>query len=315
MDLTDKKIIAELDANPKIPLTQLAKRLRISQQVADYRVKRLFKEKTILKLTPIINLKALGYQEYRLFFTFNALKQFTTKDIFSYLQKQKGIYWSARVGGRYDLVVVLWVEEFAGFDLFVHNLNNQFPGLLKGYKACYVLNHHIFRHKYLCHDYSQLEYNYNDKKQEIDELDYDILQRIKNDCRVPALSIALEKKISYKTVIHRIKSMEAQKVILGYRMYFKSAEELRRSAYIVLFSFKNYSQQNEKDFFSYVKHLDDITQAMRLFGLWDSFLNVRSPTNENVQEMVIQLRDKFDIIDEYEIIPVFEDLAIDLLPL
>ena len=54
MNKIDQKILRELENNPKLPLTTLAKKLRISPQVADYRVKRMLKEKTILKFTPLI---------------------------------------------------------------------------------------------------------------------------------------------------------------------------------------------------------------------------------------------------------------------
>ena len=44
MDKIDIKLLAELDQDPKIPTNKLAKRLKISQQVASYRLKRLLKQ-------------------------------------------------------------------------------------------------------------------------------------------------------------------------------------------------------------------------------------------------------------------------------
>jgi DNA-binding Lrp family transcriptional regulator len=57
------------------------------------------------------------------------------------------------------------------------------------------------------------------------------------------------------------------------------------------------------------------TQVVRLFGIWNLFIHLRSENNEEVQKILIDLRDKFEIIDNYEIIPIFEDISINLMPL
>lgn len=312
MDKIDKKLFKELDINPKTPLSRLGRKLRISQQVANYRLKRLFKEKHITKLGTIINLKALRQEHYRVFFTFNSRKQYSDDRLFSYLKNKKGVYWAARIGGKYDLLIVLFVFDFEEFDKFIDDFNHNFPGLIKDYKSCYVLDHYIYRHKYFSKNYSRINYGYNDKIIDIDDLDYYILNKIKDDCRISSLDISRGKDVSYKTIINRIKSMEKNKVILGYRMFVKSKDY---KPFIVLFSFKNYSRATEKKLLSYLKQNDNITQVVRLFGLWNLFIHVRIEDNEKLQNLIIVLRDKYDIIDNYEIIPVFEDVSINLLPL
>ncbi|MBI5881202.1 Lrp/AsnC family transcriptional regulator [archaeon] len=311
MDKTDERMIAELDVDPRMAVSQLAKKLRISQQVADYRLKRLFKEGQITKLGAIINLKSLGLEHYRVFFTFNAKKDIQEKQVFDFLRQKSGVYWAARIGGKYDLVVVLFVRDFEAFDNFIDGFNTQFPGLIKDYKSCYVINHWIYRHKQLSKGRSELSYGYNDKLVGIDELDRQILSRIKDDCRLPALELAKGKDVSYKTIINRIKSLEQKKVILGYRMFLKSEQQ---KPFVVLLSFKDYSRKSEKLLLSYLAENDNITQTVRLFGIWDLFLHIRIEDNERLQQLIIDLRDKFSIIDNYEIIPVFEDISINLLP-
>src|SRR3989338_7243217 len=110
-DKIDQKLFAELDHNPTIPITTLAKKVKISQQAASYRLERLQTNKTISKFGTIINLKAIGLEHYRIFFTFNATK-YKTDDIFSYLKHQPSTYWTARIGGKYDLLLVLFVKDF-----------------------------------------------------------------------------------------------------------------------------------------------------------------------------------------------------------
>lgn len=311
MDKIDQKIFKELDINSKISLSRLARKLKISQQVAAYRLKRMLDQKLITKLATIINLKALGLEHYRIFFTFNAKKEYSNKKLFDYLKSKKGIYWAARIGGKYDLHLVLFVRDFEEFDKFVDDFNKAFPGLIKDYKSSYVVDHRIYRHKYSSGDYSAIEYGYDDKLRNIDKLDYYILSKLKDNCRLSALELSKEKKVSYKTIINRIKRLEKDRVILGYRAYLKAVKE---KPFIVLFSFKNYSRKTERSLIAYLARKNNVTQTLRMFGVWALYLHVRIEDNEKLQNLIIDLRDRFDIIDDYEIIPVFEDISINLLP-
>ena len=318
MDRLDQKLLKELDINPRIPLSRLGRKLRVSQQVIDYRLKRMFEQGSVTKLATIINLKALWLEHYRIFFTFHSKKEFSSSEVFYYLKSRKGVYWAARIGGRYDLLVVLFVRDFEGFDRAIEEFYSRFPGLIKDYKACYVTEHKIYTHKFLSNEaaHSGISYGYNDKPAEIDELDKTILHKIKDNCRLSALEISRVlpegKGVTYKTIINRIRTMEKNKVILGYRPFISSSEH---RPFVVLLSFKNYSRKEEKQLIEYLGSRKEATQIARLFGTWNLFIHVRIKDNERLQELLIELRDKFGIIDEHEIIPVFEDIAINLMPM
>ncbi|HLD04921.1 MAG TPA: Lrp/AsnC family transcriptional regulator [Candidatus Nanoarchaeia archaeon] len=310
MDKIDQKLLTELDKDPKIPLTQLAKKLLISQQVADYRMKRLIKQGVIVKFAAIINLKSLRQEHYRIFFRFNA--KFDINEVFSYLKNQKEVYWTARIGGRYDLLLTLFVFDFAAFDQFIGRFNQEFPGLIRDITSCYVLNHCFYNHKFLSKEFIQIEYGYNDPSIELDELDQYILRKIKDNCRVAALELARERGTTYKTILNRIKALEKNKVILGYRLFIKSKDHL---PFIVLFSFKEYATNKEKELINYLARKEEVTQSLRIFGVWNLLIHVRMGDNEKLQRFIAEVREKFDIISDYEIIPIFEDIAINLMPI
>jgi len=311
MDLIDKKLMRELDQDPRISLSKVAKKLRISQQVVDYRLKRLFKQKHIVKLSSVINLKALGYEDYRVFFEFSSNRKYTNKQIFSYLRNQKGIYWSSRIGGKYDLLIVLFVWNMVEFDKFIDDFNQNFPGLIKGYLPCYTIKYNIYRHKYMQKGGTTISYGYTDKKVKIDDLDHHILSKIKDNCRLSSLDLAKGQNVSYKTIINRIKSLEENNVILGYRSFIMP---FKKERFIVLFSLKDYSRDKERKLFAYFEEHSKINQSIRMFGPWNIFLHMNSKNYEELQNIIIEIRDKFDIIDNFEIIPVFEDISINLMP-
>lgn len=311
MDKIDQKLLAELDINLKIPLSILARKIRISQQHADYRIKRLIKEGFITKFGTIINLKSLGLEHYRIFFNFNYNSKYSNKEILEFLKNQKGVYWAARTGGKFDLHIVLFVRDFEEFDNFIDYFNQTFPNLINDYKACYVLEHEILKHKFFSKNYQIIKYGYNEKLEKIDELDKKILNEIKDNCRLSALEISKDKQTSYKTIINRIKNLEKRKIILGYRIFIKSKE---KNPYLILISFRNYNKLEEKKLLSYLESNNLTTQFLRMFGQWQLYIHARAENPEKIQEMIIEIKNKYQIIESFEIIPIFEDISINLYP-
>lgn len=251
-------------------------------------------------------------EQYRIFFSFRSRKE-RISEVFEYLRKQKSVYWAARTGGSYDLAVVIFAKDFRNYDQFIADFNTQFPGLVKGFKSSYAVDHHIFRHKFLSKDRYSFKYGEltSDKNVQIDDLDYHILSQIKDNCRKSSLDIAKGTDVSYKTILNRIKTLEKKNIILGYRIYLKKIE---KKPSMVLLSFKDYSIENEKKVLSYLSEERDVTQLVRLFGRWNLLVHVRKKGLEELQDFVVDIRDNFDIIDDCEIVPVFEDISINLLP-
>lgn len=311
-DKIDEKLLILLDKNPIMPISMIAKQLRISQQRAHFRIQRLITRGIITQFGTIINLKAIGLEQYRIFFSFNSHEDILKIKIFEYLKQYDGVYWAGRIGGKYDLTITLFVQNFEQFDLFIDRFNKKFSQLIKEYQSCYGINYYLYRHKYLGESQDIFTYGYTDTIQKIDDLDNYILQRIKNNARISSLEIAQNHKVSYKTIINRIKAMKSKKIILGHRLFIH--DKIMQPA-MLLISFRNYLLQTEQQLIAYLHKKTEVTQTIRLYGSWNLLIHLRTQNNEELQQFIINLRDKFDIIDSFEIIPIFEDIAIDLFPI
>jgi Lrp/AsnC family transcriptional regulator, leucine-responsive regulatory protein len=314
MDARDARIVTELDRNPKMSEKELGKKLHLSQQVVSYRIKKLFEEKAITKITPIFDLNRLGLEHYRIFFRLNQISEQKRKVLFDYIKKQPQVFWAARIGGRYDLLLVLFVKNYLEFDSFIEHMNKAFPNTFRDHLAVYGLYHEYYVHKHFKHTVNPdpIAYYTYVKSEEVDDLDVKVMQLLKDNARQSSLSIGQQLGVSYKTVQNRIKSLVERKILLGYRIFIRS-EEFK--PFIVLLSFKEYSKQKEQKLLTELRLHQNITQTVRLFGRWQLFAHVRINDIEALQQLLIQLRERHDLIDEYELIPVFEDISINVLPL
>ena len=324
LDIKDKKIISALDINPQISTSKLAKEVRLSQQVVDYRIKRLQEQNIISKFATIFNLAKLGYEQYRVFFQLKSITEKEKEDLLNYLNKKT--YWTALVGGKWDLFCVVCVKNYDEFDEFLDELFKTFPSV-KDYEALYTVYHEYHKHKYINNSINKdsnkinnnsnigdIRINVSSTKDiiKIDDIDYKIINFIKSDCRESALSIGNKIKVSYKTVQNRIKQMQENQIISGYRIFLKYEDY---KPYILLLSFSSYGKKSEKGLFSYAHNNNNITQITKLFGRYSIMFHIRIKSEEEFQNLIIDLRNNFPIIGDFEIIPIFKDVSIDTFPI
>jgi len=83
MDVIDKKLLSALAEDARTPFTRLAKRARVSREVATYRVNRLVRQGVIRKFITRIDLAALGHHEAALFLTLKHGREEAFRDFIS----------------------------------------------------------------------------------------------------------------------------------------------------------------------------------------------------------------------------------------
>ena len=189
---------------------------------------------------------------------------------------------------------------------------------LKDYYALLATYHELYRHKYFPHHelLEPITINLRSSPEAVtlDALDISIIAQIKSNCRASSLEISRHSHTTYKTVQHRIKKMEDEGLIVGYRLFLKS-EQFGYKAYLLLISFQNYGRDIEKKLLGYARSHPLITQAVKLFGQWSLQFHLRVRDQQELQSLVIELRNAYPLIGDYEIIPIFEDISIDNFPM
>ena len=67
LDMLDKKILFELEKDASIPVSILAKRLKRSKEVINYRIQRLEREKILLGYSAIVDTAKFNYFTFRVY--------------------------------------------------------------------------------------------------------------------------------------------------------------------------------------------------------------------------------------------------------
>jgi len=313
LDKTDSRLISVLDDNPRMSQSELAKRLRVSQQVVNYRLNKLKKEGVIYKISAVIDYMALGYKKFIIFIKLNKFVNIE-KDFFDFFAKNQNIWWAAKVGSYSDVMVMINLKSYSEFDKFIESIDERFPGYLGEHLNLLVLHHELYNHAMFSGKKGlkkRMGYDIADIPVVIDNIDYQILDIIKDDCRRAHHSIGNELGISYKTVKNRIKKLEERKIIAGYRIFHKIANI---KAYLILISFGHYSKKMESKLMGEVYQIPEFTLWWKVFGKYNLILYARCKSYELLQEVFTKLRERHNIISKYILIPIFKDITVNSFP-
>ena len=100
MDKKDKKLLAELSLNSRIPINQLAKKIGVSREVANYRLNKLIKQKVILGFYTLIDTERLGFSRYTCFFHLKGISHEKEKEFLNYLLNHEFVTYMGPVIGK-----------------------------------------------------------------------------------------------------------------------------------------------------------------------------------------------------------------------
>lgn len=109
LDLYDEKIIFYLSQNSRMPVSQLAKKLRISSQRAQYKINRLTKE--LLEPAAFMNFNLLDIPSYMIYF------EYLPDEIISKLIESDEVYFLMQSIGKYSWVLNIVTEDIQSFCL------------------------------------------------------------------------------------------------------------------------------------------------------------------------------------------------------
>jgi len=151
VDKTDVEILRILANNGRMPATEIARRLALTQKIVLYRMKQLEEKKIILGYTTSLDLEKIGMQFFKAIVYFNTIsKQLKTK-LLEYMKENKHIGFFVFCVGSWPYEVELIVKDNTQFYEVMDNFREQFPEI-KGYETLIFPKEYKFDWMPLCYE-------------------------------------------------------------------------------------------------------------------------------------------------------------------
>ena len=316
MDLTDKKILCELDLNCRTPISKLAKKLRISRDIAAYRINRLEKEGIIINYLCSINLAKLRYKTYKLYFKLwsnNKEEEFVKK-----LSNDKRVIHFLKTEGDFDYSLSVATMTVMDLDDFIMELKNEFSVLIKDYLVSIVIYSKVFKlNKLLLNQTSSdLKFEKHQGRVErvyIDEKDKKILNELSQSANLPIVDLAKKTKLSIDVIKYRLKKLEKE-LINTYRIRL-NFNKLGYYHYVIMIKTIKLDHENEEKLFSWCSKKHEVIFCTKRVGNYDPEVNAAIRNIEELNKFLKELKSEFsDIIDSYNMIINSELLRLNYIP-
>jgi len=302
LDLKDKKLLFELDTNSRQTYKEIAKKIRLSKDSIAYRIKRLQDLGIIKQFQTIINVGKLGLISFRLYLKFENTTPEKEEEIIQFLKKQKIVTWIVSIDGNYDLG--MWIVAKS-----IKEVNNLWTELLNKYNNYFdEKNLTIFtkvsyfpRTYFLDNKLNNQEYIFITEPEEIKltKKDIDILKLLASDSRMSVVDISQKLKITAKTVVARIKMLEKNKIIIGYRTMF-DLEKLGYEYYKVHMNLHNTTNEKQKSLRQYIKQHPNIIYDNEVLGGDDIEIEIQVKNSIELRNILKDIKTKYsDIIKNY----------------
>lgn len=305
VDLKDKKILSLLSEDSRMPLSRIAKRIRLSREVVNYRIQRLLRKGVIKKFIPIINMERFGYGTFHVFFNINILNEERKNMLLNRLIEHPNTKSVMEYHDTWDLEWVLIAKTPQEFDWLLTELTKEFRGiimqndklmLVRGYKSIQLPGEIYFE---AGHKFQRLKRK--SKESKIDEKDIGILSLLSEDSRLSSYVIGDKVGLSADAVNYRIKKMLDNETIFRFTI-LTNLSLLNYHWYTLCLNLKTFDLNSEMRFRELISGNPSVLRAVKVLGDRDLLIYVTTESSKQLHLVFKHIQQNFmNIIYNHQI--------------
>lgn len=221
LDKKDKAILYQLDLNSRQSFQQIAKKVRLSREVVQYRIRQLEKKGVIRGYQTLIDTSKLGYLNCRFFIKFQQDTPEEENQIIEYYKNHPRFWWVDSPEGFRDLGIACWVKDMYEFFEIKEDLVKRFGKYIHDLNIAIYSKFYIYKRAYLTNkkaDDEPVKVMFFPEKAEFNDKDVQILRLIAPNARMSSVDISKKTGISITNVNYRIKKMIENGIIKDFRV-------------------------------------------------------------------------------------------------
>ncbi len=308
LDVKDKKILSIFSANSRIPLTQLSKKVGLSRDAVNYRIKNYEKNGVIQGYRTMVNMSKFGYKANHLFIKLNNPAKEVEQKILNKLIKYPFVRAIIKFSGNYDFEIAFITKDIDDLDKALTEIITDCAGSLQDYELLTISK--TFVAETFPPNFSEYKLQKDFKKkpnQKTDKKDIDILKIVSEDALLPLHEIAGKVKLSADAVNYRIKNMISSGVIMKFIPVINYTS-LDYNLHTLLLNISGLDEEKEKILKDFLSADKNTLWAVKTIGRYNVLIYLLVKNIEDLQETVMNLRSLFPKqINHYETLIAYEE--------
>lgn len=293
LDVKDKKILSLFSVNCRLPLTQLAKKVGLSRDAVNYRIKNYEKQGIIQGYRTMVDISKFGYDVYHLFIKLNNPSPQIEQKIISKLTKHPFIRAILKFNGDYDLEIAFVARNISSLDILITQIIGDCTTYIQAYELIAISK--TFAAETFPPSFSDNKTSIESKEQEVvklDEKDIAILKIIGEDAILPLYEIASKVKLSTDAISYRIKNMINSGVIIKFVPVINYTS-LDYSLHTLLLNISGLDEKKEKILKDFLVTNQNTLWAVKTIGSYNVLIYLLVKNMDELQQTSIKLRSLF----------------------
>ena len=289
----DKIILKNIEQNPRIFEKELAKKCNLSKDSIRYRINRLENLKVITGYGAFIDYTTLGYGSFKLYLKLNAtIKE--KQELIDFLKNQKNVFSIFESHGNWDIATAIFAKNRQDYYDFENQLLLKFGKIINSKNFCLMLDAVILNNNLIFDDKKVKEYPFwrSEKIEEIDEKDKILIYELHKNSKETLVNLAAKIKLSIDSVSKRIKRLNEKKIISFYTTDI-DYNLLGYEKYKLFIYVKKYSDNFEKDLYSFFKSKKNTLNLIKLIGPWKIEVEFLIKEYDDFQKILSEMQEKF----------------------
>ncbi|MGV8161966.1 MAG: Lrp/AsnC family transcriptional regulator [Candidatus Nanoarchaeia archaeon] len=313
LDFKDRKILYLLEKNARMTNSEIAKAVLLSKDAVGYRIKNLEEKEIIRGYRAVVDLQVLGYSLFRVYFRLMDITQRELSEIVQFLKTEDKAWWIARLDGSWDFAFGFWAKNNKEFYDFYFRLSKKFRKFIKEKMISPILYYKEFPRRYLINSEELVVFKFEQVSQSkvVDDIDKNILFVLSKDARESLVQIAKNLGVDAKTIHNRIKKLEQEKVITGYKVDL-DVSKLNKDFYTVEIDLNDFSRFKELE--QSISSLKEFTGRSISIQGYDLEFDIEVENSQDFYRIVDDLRGRFKEIREVRFFRVLKNYKLIYVP-
>ena len=304
LDKKDISIMWELFQNSRIPISKIARKVKVPKETVKYRIEQLIKQGVIKNYHTIADYSKFGFIFYEVFVKLQGIPLNYEEDCFNKLCKYHYLAWLVSTSGRFSFISCFLVKTPMQFYESYSFIRELFKDYIKEISINVAVEGQQFEYPFF-KQFKGLPIKTKSTLgkeilHKLNDIDYELLKILSENCRTPMKNIAQKLKITEKTAKSKIKSLEKKGYITQYVTNFHPGR-VGFFYYIMLIRLSCIDKKIEE----YIKSLPEIFYFVKGAGFFDLKVEFYVNSEDRIHEIEDELYQRFgNIISNMDVLHI-----------
>ncbi|MFA5049538.1 MAG: Lrp/AsnC family transcriptional regulator [Candidatus Micrarchaeia archaeon] len=311
IDEKDRKILYELSKDCRISIPKLASRVNVSREVADYRLKKLIKNKIIMGFCIDISLNSLEFLNFVMYLELKKVSEEKEKEIVNYLVNHDFVGWFVSSTGKWSFIFDVYAKDNNHASLILDDLKEYLGEHLGEYTFIPQKDLGYFHSKFFGEEPFKKKKYFS--KYTLDKIDLQLLKILSNNARILFIDLASKINLTPEALSVRIKKLKNDGVIRQFFIY-PNIFLLNLQHYNIPIKLENATKSLEYKLLKYLAQHPKISACYMPIAYWDIEVTIFVKNPAELRDFIRELRNKFPNVRVFDTSLFFEEFKSNSFP-